>query len=214
VTINSTSLSVNINSSYPSGTAWHAYVNNASQADVTFDVWAVCALPKTGYMVVSTHVTNHAGSQDIGIANCPTGLKVLGGGVLSWSQDLAVNLFTSVPTHIGGFWNWYGVENNASGNDTSFDVEVVCSKYPTWAYTIHNGGGSSPAGTQSFGSAPCLSPQVPIGGGVQGYAGFPGYLSVNLSSTWPMPGSGWGARQNNGSGTNTHFGMIAICAGT
>ena len=46
VTINSSNLSVNINSSYPSGTAWHAYVNNASGSDITFDVWATCALQK------------------------------------------------------------------------------------------------------------------------------------------------------------------------
>lgn len=213
VTINSTSLSVNINSSFPDGTSWGAYVNNASGGDTTFDVWAACALQKLEYTVVTvTGVVNHAGSQDIGIANCPVGTKILGGGVVSWSQDLGVNMFSSFPVRITS-WGWYVVMNNASNFDTKFDVEAVCSRYPKIAYTTSYGASSSPAGTQTFGSATCLSPTVPIGGGIEAYAGFPGYLSVNASSTWPMPRSGWGVRQNNGSGTDTHFGIYAICAG-
>ena len=215
VTINSASLSVNVNSSFPDGRSWSAYVNNASGANASFNVWAVCALPKAGYTVVTvSRVSNPAQNQAIGIANCPTGTKVLGGGILSWSQDLGVNVFSSFPVRIGVPWGWYGVMNNASSFDTVFDVEVVCSKYSRAdGYALHNGGSTSPAGQQTFGSAPCLSHQVPIGGGVQAFAGFPGYLFVNIQSTWPLSGSGWGVVQNNGSSSETHFGVTAICAG-
>lgn len=87
VIITSSSLAANVNTSWPDGdTDWAADVNNASGAATTFTVYAICAHKPKGYKVIeSGGVVNPAGSQNVAVAYCPSGLKVFGGGGYSTS---------------------------------------------------------------------------------------------------------------------------------
>lgn len=213
VFITSGSLAANINNSYPSGTSWVGFVNNSSGADTTFEVWAVCAKPHSAYtQAVSASFANPAGSQNLGSVSCPAGTKVLGGGASSPTIDLAQNINESVPFHSGRIYGWSVFMNNSGGNADSFNVYAVCSKYsPTNnGYTIVEGASvSDPPGTQTFSSVGCPAGDSVLGGGQSNDSIS---TATSLNSNWPSSTTGWGAWENNGSGSTVSDNAWAICA--
>jgi hypothetical protein len=98
-TITGSSLSRNLNSSYPvSSTTWAVSVNNSSGTNATFRVYANCVKKVRGYVIaVGTGVDNPAGTNAEALVTCPTGKFPLGGGGLSSSTSTAVSLNTSYP---------------------------------------------------------------------------------------------------------------------
>ena len=209
VVISSGSTGANVASSFPYRTTWIGDVTNASGADTTFQVYAVCAKPKSGYALVATFgVTNPAGSQTRGTASCPTGTKVLGGGVYSATVSLGVNINSSFPNQNG----WAVDMNNATSSTDTFDVYAVCSKYssktpPGYAVVIGTTQGNV-SGTQSQADAICPAGESPLGGG--GYSDSLS-TSTNMNSTFPI-GSQWGVFENNGSSFDSSITAVVICA--
>ena len=124
--IDGNSLQTSINSSWPTATGWHADVNNASAAATGFSVYAVCATKPTGYLQQkSVKVNNPVGAQSGAGYMCPKGDQLTGGGELSSSRSLQVNLDSSWPS---GTSIWYVYVNNASSAAASFNVFHVCAK--------------------------------------------------------------------------------------
>jgi hypothetical protein len=208
VVISSSSLSANVNSSFPSSTSWDAYVDNNSGSDTSFVVYAVCATPHKHYqVVVSSGVDNPAGSQNTAIAVCPSGTKVTGGGGLTSSFDLAVNINSSLPNGNG----WRVDANNAgTGSNTLTSYAVCSSSWPAkTGYNVVTGATvTNAAGTETQATALCASGQSVLGGG--GYSGS-GSTAVNMNGTVPL-GNSWSVYENNASGSDTTINAYAICA--
>ena len=101
VSFQSHSLYASVNSSYATGTSWSVAVKNRTGAATTFTVWAVCAVPNPGYVQLnSTSVPNARGAQTEASDACPTGTKIIGGGVQNSSPY--VTIYDSYPS--GNSW--------------------------------------------------------------------------------------------------------------
>ena len=119
---------VNLSSSWPAGTSiWYVYMNNASSARASFNVYHLCAklnVSATGYQLVAgTPVVNAAGTQSGASVFCPGGLATIGGGLVTTSTSTDVTLNTTFP-FAGG---WGGDENNASGANANLTAYVLCA---------------------------------------------------------------------------------------
>src|SRR4051794_13052552 len=79
----SSSVAVNLNSSFPTAVGWVADVNNESSAATSFAVLAVCARRPTGYVVVPQTVPNGARTRSTTTLSCPGSTRILGGGGFS-----------------------------------------------------------------------------------------------------------------------------------
>jgi hypothetical protein len=208
VFISSGSVFANINSSWPdsNGVSWDGWVNNDSGFSTSFEVWAVCAKPRTGYtQVATTGLSNPNGTQTGFTQVCPTGTKILGGGALLQSNGYA-NINSSYPFQNG----WHVDANNASGADETFGVYAVCSKYPsTTGYAVHQGSSvDNPPGAQTAAGLACPTGQSSLGGGAFSNSGS---TAVNLNSTEPTNG-GWLNYMNNASGGDAAIIPLVICA--
>jgi hypothetical protein len=204
--IASSSLSANLNSSFPNGNTWNVDVNNNSGASTTFVVYAVCAVPGKKYQVVSASVTNSAGVQSSATAVCPSGTKVLGGGGFSSAGSVFVNINTSLPTSNG----WRVDENNATATSVTVTAEAVCSAQSKKAhYGITIGAPvTNAAGAETHAEALCPSGRVELGGG--GFSGS-GSTSVSMNGSSPFAG-GWSVYENNGSASDTTITAYVVCA--
>jgi hypothetical protein len=204
--IASSSLTANINSSFPSGNGWAADVNNNSGTATSFSVYAVCAIPSNKYQVVTSSETNFAGTQNSATAVCPHGTKVLGGGGLSGSGSVFVNINTSIPQNNG----WRVDENNDSGSDVLITAYAVCSAQAKKAhYGVTIGAPvTNFAGTEAHAEALCPSGRTALGGG--GYSAASS-LVVNMNTSNPFAG-GWSVYENNASGTDTTITAYVVCA--
>jgi hypothetical protein len=211
VYVSSPSTSADVNDSYPSGSSWVADVNNGSGADTTFTVEAICAKVNSNYDVAITPgVDNPPFSQGVGFAQCPAHTRQLGGGLLSTSGTLDVNLNSDYPYTSRGKRYWYADENNAGDTSPFFNVYAVCGS-AAGLTTAVSGEIANPAGMQTFGFAQCPAPTVPIGGGV---------LSESVSTAENVNVSaaatgGWEVYMNNATASSSYFFKVyAICAGT
>ncbi len=200
------SLSANINSSFPSGNTWVVDVNNNSGVTTNVVVYAVCAIPRSKYQVVTRSVTNSAGQQTSVVAACPSGTKVLGGGGLSSSGSTAINFNTSIPSNNG----WRVDENNATASDATLTAYAVCSAQSKKAhYGITIGTAvTNAAGTETHAEAICPSGRSSLGGG--GFSGS-GSTSVSMNSTSPITG-GWSVYENNAMGSDATLIAYVVCA--
>jgi hypothetical protein len=213
VFVQSSDLNVNVNSTYPGGTSWHAYVNNATGAPVSFTVYAVCAKPKRGYVLeTSGNVSVGANAQAGFTVFCPAGTRILGGGASSPSDSLAENINSSYPVSPPNPYGWHVDFNNDTALAGEFGVYALCSTYPAkTGYTVFTGTEEpNPAGTNSVADAVCPSGLSVLGGGVISGSGA---TTVDINSTYPLSrGSGWEDLENNGSTANAVISPYGICA--
>jgi hypothetical protein len=193
----------------PTSSGWRADVNNASGADTTFDVYAVCAKAPRYYQVVeSSPIANPAFGEANATAACPVGTKVLGGGAYSESGDTAVDINTTIPQSNA----WRVDMNNGSAFSTAYEVYAVCAHKPG-GYIVQTGSQvAAPAGQQTLANVTCPAPTVPLGGGV--YSSSSSTL-VNVNTTIPStPINGWETYVNNASPSAATITASVICAGT
>jgi hypothetical protein len=201
-------LHLNLNNSFPSGTGWYAYVNNGTGTNQTFKVYAICAKPKTGYVVVNPgFVGVSPNSQGSFTQPCPQGTKILGGGAYSTVPDLGQNMSSSFPSGNG----WRVDFNDNSASATSFEPFAVCSKYGAkTGYTVISGSPvPNPTGQSTPSTVPCPSGLSVLGGGV---ATSSGQDTVNINSTFPQNSTTWGNVENNASNSDDSVTPYAICA--
>lgn len=207
--IDGNSLQTSINSSWPTATGWHADVNNASAAATGFSVYAVCATKPTGYLQQkSVKVNNPVGAQSGAGYMCPKGDQLTGGGELSSSRSLQVNLDSSWPS---GTSIWYVYVNNASSAAASFNVFHVCAKLNVSAthYQLVSGTPKpNPSGAQTEASVFCPGGLSSIGGGVVTSSTS---IESTLNTTFPFTG-GWGGDENNFSGATATLTAYDLCA--
>jgi hypothetical protein len=201
----SSSVAVNLNSSFPTAVGWVADVNNETSVPTAFAVVAVCARKPTGYTVVPQTVANPARTRAVTTLTCPGRTKILGGGAFS-SGGLSVNLGTTSLASNG----WRVEESNATFGDASLTGFAICGRLKGYRVVIGTTV-PNPPGTQTFAFATCPAPTVPIGGGVQNLQAL---LSVNVNTTFPS-GNGWNVDVNNASPAGPNTATVAvICAGT
>jgi hypothetical protein len=201
----SSSTAVNLNSSFPTAVGWVADVNNESPVATSFAVLAVCARRPTGYTVVPLTVPNPARTRATATLSCPGSTRILGGGGFS-SGGLSVNLGSTSLASNG----WRVEESNATFGDAALTAFAICGKLKGYRVVIGTTV-PNPPGTQTFATASCPAPSVPIGGGVQNLQAL---LSVNVNTTFPV-GNGWNVDVNNASPAGPNTATVAvICAGT
>ncbi len=154
-----------INSSAPTDVGWTArYNNRTSRMGESFGLDAICANRPPGYTTRFKTVDNPAFTQSFAIATCPAGTAVLGGGALSSSVSINVELLSAWPQSIHKF---KAVMWNGSVTDEQLTTFAVCAQKPL-RYSI------TPATVTDLGGPqrrPHRAPQCPvrstvIGGGV------------------------------------------------
>jgi hypothetical protein len=119
------SLLQNINTTIPlaGSKSWRVDMNNASDSDATFTVYAVCG-KKAGWNVTAgPAVPNPAKTSTRADAFCPSGLTAVGAGVFSSANRTSVNVWGSYPAYMTSSENF---ENNASSKDFAITPYVVC----------------------------------------------------------------------------------------
>jgi hypothetical protein len=115
---NSGSTAVLINSTFPESNGWRTDMNTNTNFDTTFNVFAICAKKPKGYFVqVGAPVVNPPSSQTRALAFCPGGQTALGGGALSSSGSVTVDLNTAFPQ--GTFWDVF------EDNGQPFTTETI-----------------------------------------------------------------------------------------
>ena len=213
---NSLSTAVNINSSYPTMTAWDADVNNASASATTFSVFAVCAKQNASWAIVGgTQVPAPAGVQTRATATCPAGDKILSGGGFSNSMNTLVNENSTFPTKTGkglsAVYGWAVDQNNGNASDSDVRVWAVCGHAVGYkeviGITVTSG-----AGMQTPGTVGCPAPKVPLGGGMLSNSA--STLS-NINTSFPSTSDqSWAVFEDNATPGTVTFTPYVICAGT
>jgi hypothetical protein len=208
------SLGANINTSAPlsDGSAWEGYESNTTGATDDLTVYAICAKKPRYYAIEQSPAqASPANDQVAAAVVCPATYKVLSVGAAETSSDTAVNLNglypyeAAHPTRYGTLA--YG--NNASSSDSTLYAFAVCGKLKGYSFT-QSAGVANNAGSQDFVGQACPSGTVPTGGGIQSSSSS---TAVNVNATYPNPGfTGWGAYENNASGSGDTIYAFAICA--
>jgi len=162
--------------------------------------------PLAGYKLVqSALLTDPANSETFGTVTCPSG-KVTGGGAISSSTGLGINLNSSYPSTNGSGWNVF--IHNQTGSDDTFVVYAVCAKKIKSYLVVAGTPVNTPAGTQTIGiGVTCPKGSFPYGGG-----GFnsSGDLPVLLNTSIPTA-HGWRIDVNNGGSGANNGQAYAVC---
>jgi hypothetical protein len=205
------SLEANINTSYPTSGGWEVFANNASGADSTFIVYAVCVTKPKGYLQQqSASVPNPADTQNGAGYTCPKGDQLTGGGAESSSRSTLVSLNSSWPA---GTSFWYVYMNNSSPASATMTLYHVCAKLNVSKTHYQLVAGSpvmNPGFTQTAVGVECPSGLSTIGGGLLVGAG--GGLGVTLNSSHPITG-GWEGDENNATASTVNaLTAYVLCA--
>jgi hypothetical protein len=203
------SLEANINTSYPTSGGWEVFANNASGADSTFIVYAVCVKKPKGYLQQeSKAVANPADSYSGAGYMCPKGDELTGGGAESSSESTLVNLNSSWPA---GTSIWYMYMDNSSSAPATVILYHVCAKLNVAKTSYQLVAGSTIVNTafsETATSVACPSGLSTIGGGLLSSALD---LGVTLNSSFPITG-GWEGDENNATASSPNITAYVLCA--
>jgi hypothetical protein len=208
----SSALGENLASSYPTTQGWAVDVNNTTNADGLYDIYAVCANPPENYYVYSygpfPSWAGHGGAADDG---CGKYMKVLGGGIRSNTTDASVSIQQTFPLPEGlGNWApgyWQVEMTNPTSRDLNFDEFVICGKIKRTYQVVKGTTSVDRAGTREQVNTYCPTGTRPLGGGVQAITG---EVAITLNSTFPWP-TGWSGIENNTSTADTDFSVSVVC---
>jgi hypothetical protein len=199
---------VGVNSSYPEGQIWAVDYDNQTAYPVQFDVYAICVAPTAGRAVVSkANIVATNGQQAPGLVLCPANTKVTGGGIVSQSSGIEMNVNDSYPESNG----WRVDVDNLAGVDRTFSVYAVCLPKPA-GYTIRTSNvAMNYVGTVTRVSRGCAAGTVPISGGLYDSLIDTG---TQLVDTFPNNTHGWTADEVNIGEVGGLVTGYVICAGT
>jgi hypothetical protein len=205
--ISGSNINLNLNSSFPSGSAWVADVNNVSGSTGLFNVYVVCAVAPRKYTVVeSSAFTSPADGQAEGTVSCPANTVVLGGGSLSNSGSVAVNLNSTLPN---ASTSWRADQNTNTSTSSTFEVFAICGKQRRKWAIVSGSSVPNPPSSQTLATVTCPAGTVPLSGGGYSSSASP---AVDLNSTAPIS-HGWEVYEDNTSGAGTpDIQAWAVCA--
>jgi hypothetical protein len=114
-----------MSSSAPNGRGWLVSETNATGFDAIVTAFAVCGKVKGYQLVTGTTQTISAFSQGLAFADCPAPKVPIGGGVVSNSTSVAVDInSTNTEDPVS---EWESFINNASGVDFTATPYAVCA---------------------------------------------------------------------------------------
>ena len=140
-----------------------------------------------------------------GLAQCPAGTVVWGGGVGSYANSTALTVNTSEPYGTEG---WDARINNAGSTTLQFYVDAICAKKPK-GYKITYKTVDNATNTQSHATAVCPSPKVVIAGGALSTSD---EVDAFLTSIGPAGTTKFKVFVYNGTSTDAKVTAYAICA--
>ena len=196
-----------INTSDAAGSAgWNSLVDNTTGFSQAFNVDAICAKKPTGYKLVSKSKPNVAGAESTASVTCPVNTVVLSAGVLSHSDSSAVamsSLWPNSTTRVTGRMI------NASGSDTTMEVEAVCGHKPA-KYTIVRTPESLSGDTDTIGVAQCPTGTSVLGEGINVPAGPGANFGIGALTDDGAGGVYFGTE--NSTTSTVDYTVDAICA--
>jgi hypothetical protein len=205
VLIQNDSSVANINSSYPTTNGWATNVNNAD-VESQATVYAVCATKPAGYQVRSKTIPNPADTATAASIACARGKVLIGGGSLSSSSSLIVNLNSSFP----GTTGWFVTMDNPVSPSATVTLFSVCAKLNLSKISyqmVAPPGVDNPSHQLTATEATCPSGLSLLAGGVRSNGG----LGVTTNASFPFTG-GWIGDQNNNTLSDASVDTLVICA--
>jgi hypothetical protein len=206
--IDTSALTANINSSFPTKIGWDITANNGSPSASNFTVYAVCAKKPAGYAQKESVAVSNPSGADAGAGYlCPKGDVVTGGGEISSAPNTLVNLAGSWPT---GTTEWYVYLSNESTAGATFNVFRICAKFNVSKTSFQEVAGTTqvnPAGNDTDAEVFCPGGLSSIGGGVVPSGG----VGVTINTTFPFVG-GWGSDTSNATGSSDNVTAYVLCA--
>ena len=206
--------SVDINSSYPTGSSWEVWVNNNESVAVKIDVWVMCMRANVSYSVATAQGYANAGATDYASVSCPARTVVVGGGAVAAGNNLGVAINSSLGNSLGhGQYDFTAAMSNTSSSGDDFEVLAICRPKPL-GYAIVDGSpvSAAPGSTAEIGAyCPGLYSLPLSGGGYTNYQATDSGLGINAT----FPGAGyWGTLWENSGSITRSAAASVICAGT
>lgn len=213
--ISSTSLGENLNSSIPSsdGTSWQVWVNNSSQVDGSFVVYAVCERGIGRYSIVTGGESVDPpglGESDQTQASCPKSTVVYGGGDFVSSSSPYAMMASSQPGYGTDVRTWYSAANNRSEDTTDTETYAVCGARQAGYVHVVGTPSSAAPNTQVGVNVSCPSGDVMLGGGGSPAIFWDGLTDLN--STAASNSTMWSYWENNYSAHTVDIQANAVCA--
>ena len=144
---------------------------------------------------------------------CPSGFKVIGGGVMTQSQSPKVEVAATEPID-GPDGNstpddgWLGSANNGTHSAKEMAVQARCAKSGHYKY-VHSAPKPLPNNSAASARASCPVGTAVTGGGVDNSGVGVG---AEIESTFPFPDEDWEGRANNdNTGQDETIQTFAIC---
>jgi len=208
---NGDNVAASINSSYPDGQTWELDVNNTTGTETSFEVYVVCIAQSAGYKIATAAGVTGLGETDAAM-DCPSGSKVIGGGVLSDTTNTGVNISTTTPYALGNGHSGWEVFMSSTGDVSNFTVYSICHHKPAGWSVATGSSVSIPAGEQAEAVVSCPGDSVPLGGG--SITQFDeSATTIDLNTDYPAD-NGWHIYESDGETTATSLTASTVCAGT
>jgi hypothetical protein len=211
VTIDSHSPLVSVADSYPGGTQWYGEVANRTGKPVTYEVWATCAVPTSGYTQVYSQNVPFGVKGAVTPVNvtCPKGTVVTGGGGMT---SLTTNFVNEVDSYPSGN-TWVVDYRDEATLPVYLYAGAVCSS-PLAGYVADYGPQlrAAPGGVVTATATCPVGPDVALGGG-DGVSTL--YSNVLLNSSAPeSSGLGWSNYEENQTTVGIGVTPWVICGST
>jgi hypothetical protein len=104
---------------------FEVYMNNDSESGSSFIAQVVCGKKPAGYVTKSASMSNPSRKDSSAHADCPANTVVVGGGVLSTSINLAVDVNATVPD---SDTKWLSYVDNGSASSAMVKSYAICAK--------------------------------------------------------------------------------------
>jgi hypothetical protein len=116
-------LSVNLSGSYASGQGWRSILHNQGLTTTLLQTYAICGKVKGYTVAVGPEVGTPGATQTQVFVACPAPTVATGGGVLTLTSNLAVNLNSTIAFNGG----WESFVNSATALFETAIPVVVCA---------------------------------------------------------------------------------------
>jgi hypothetical protein len=186
-----------------SGNGWQVYAKNNAGISKLLNVYAYCISNSGGSSSqIINQVTAPSGGIGHGVASCPSGTVVTGGG---WASNSDGSLTVYNSSKSGNSWQVY--VKNTSGSDKLLNAYAICLSGTSASTTQAGVQVTIPAGDTGVAEATCGSGALATGGG------FAANLGLYIYNTSMVSGSdtAWRTYAINSTGSSTLLNGYAVC---